>query len=141
MSDVATGTIPINPGPIVGAGDRDLDQINPNAPNMQDTVQGWFTPMSFVRIVTTIVDGLAVPKEIPVQTSGIMQPKKQKLKFGAEGDRSWRWHKLHALPDLVLETNDVIVYRGKRYRVMEVMPAEDYGFRSFELVEDYSNAT
>lgn len=137
---VKTGTIPINPGPVVGAGDRDLDEINPNAPNMQGTVQGWFTAMTFVRIVTTIVDGLAVPKEVRVETSGIMQPKPQKLKLASEGDRSWRWHLLHAVPDLVLDTNDVIRYRGKNYRVMEQLPASDYGFVRFALIEDYQRA-
>lgn len=135
---IAPVQTPENPGPIIGAGCRDIGEAATPGPYMRGALVGWLRPITMVVITTTIVDGIASEVPRPVSTSGIIQPMKaQAVAVKPEGQRAWKWNTLHATRDLDLKRDDVVVVKGLNYRVMGRWDYEDFGFRLFELVQDY----
>ena len=64
----------------------------------------------------------------------------EKLSISKEGERSWRWHTIYAGPDLDLETDDIIVIHGTRYRIMDKENWQEYGYLKYSAIEDYKDS-
>ena len=47
----------------------------------------------------------------------VMRP--QELVVKPEGQRAWRWFKIHAVPECVFKVDDIIIMQGVRMRIME----------------------
>lgn len=64
----------------------------------------------------------------------------ENLAISKEGERSWRWHTIYASPDLDLETDDLVIIRGIRYRIMDKENWQEYGYLKYSAIEDYRNS-
>lgn len=67
----------------------------------------------------------------------VKQPMNEDLQIKMEGERSWKWFTIHATPDLILVTDDIIIFEGLRYRVMGKMDYKEYGYVEYHVIEDY----
>lgn len=126
------------PGLGIGnARDLPIDDV-PSTPSVASTLLGWFKRLELIQIVKTVVDYKTVEVEKPLVTSGIIQPfTEEDLSILPEGERSWRWHMIHATPDLALATDDVVEFGGEKSRVMGKLDYSDQGFVQYRVVNDY----
>jgi hypothetical protein len=123
---------------ISNACDRPLDEQYRAGPDVRTTLQGRFRVLDLAKIQKTIVDHVVQEEQIPISTSGVIYPlAATKLVLKPEGQRSWEWKELWATSDLVLKTDDRIIYRGVKYRIMSQIDWSDNGAVGYELVKDY----
>lgn len=110
-----------------------------NMPNMADTLTGWESNLTLVKIVQSIIDGDVVQTMQEIDFMGVWQPlKDEQLQFIPEGQRSWSWYWLHAKAGtLNLQTQDKIIFNGKRYKVMSVKDYSLNGYIEYQLVADF----
>lgn len=124
--------------PIFSANTISLTDNPGTLPNMSETIMGWFQNIAFTVITKTVVNFQLV--EIEVQTSfmGVVESQTaEQLVLKPEGQRSWNWINVWALPSLVMKNDDIFLYKGIRYRVMNKHSWNEYGYLQYEAVEDY----
>lgn len=127
---------------IFNAKDLPLSANPGTLPNMSGTLTDWFQKITFTVITKQNIGFRIIETEEESEFMGVIQPlSAEKLQIKPEGQRSWKWWVCHALPSLVLSTDDIIVIRGQRFRVMGKSGFQDYGFCRYELVEDYMSTT
>lgn len=128
--------------PLTNAADKTLDQTAGTVPNVSGAVAGWFQLCRFEQIVKTVVNFVLVETTIPLLFQGVIQPyTPQQLRILPEGQRLWKWYKVHAWPVLALVPDDIIVdQKGIRYRVMDKNDYSQYGFLEYSIVEDYNGS-
>lgn len=119
-----------------------LNNINSNLPNMSGTIQGWFLDITF-KYVTCIIDedsaDFSEETEQIIKTKGVVRPPSAKdLKLMPEGAWAWEWLQIHCLPDVKLETNQFVIYDGKRYKVMDKKDYSKYGYVRYTLLEAFT---
>lgn len=123
---------------ITNGNSLNLNQITPALPNMSTTLEAWFQKIVIGLLTTTIVNNRAVSTTQDFETMGVLQPfSAEQLEIKKEGERSWKWYMLHCQPSLSLQTDDTVIVRTKRYRVMGRWGFDEYGFIQYELVQDY----
>lgn len=126
---------------ISNAKDQLLDQQDSGAPSLYSTLQPWFRKITLTKITKTIVDFQVKEIEYPQETFGMMQPMSpRRVAIKPEGQRAWEWQTLHCTPDFVLKPDEVVEYRGTRYRVSGKTNWREYGFVEYELVNDYTRS-
>jgi hypothetical protein len=70
---------------------------------------------------------------------GVVQPfSARQLIVKPEGERAWQWWKVHSETSLSLRGDDIILYRGKNFRVKTDSDYSDYGYYEYDLIEDYT---
>lgn len=118
--------------------DITLDQSTGNLPQMSSTMSGWMRPITFIRIVKTIVNHRAVEAETNFSFSGVWQPLNPKqVSIKPVGQRTWAWFMLHCDISIILEPDEVVTYLGTRYRVRAHTHYKEYGYIEYHLSEDY----
>lgn len=110
-----------------------------NMPNMSDTLTSWLIPLELEKITQSIIDGDAVQTVTKYSFNGVWQPlRDEQLQFKPEGQRSWEWYWVHAQAgQLNLQTQDKIIFNGKRYKVMSVKDYSLNGYIEYEIIKDY----
>lgn len=110
-----------------------------NMPNMSDTLTSWLIPLELEKITQSIIDGDAVQTVTKYNFNGVWQPlRDEQLQFKPEGQRSWEWYWVHAQAgQLNLQTQDKIIFNGKRYKVMSVKDYSLNGYIEYEIIKDY----
>jgi hypothetical protein len=127
----------IQNGTRFGWGDAGL-----NTPNMTEVLYGHMRPVVFSRVKTAIVDFKSVQTEYPLETHAVIQPLSlRELTIKPEGERSWEWLAVFATTDLALANGDIIIHKGRRYRVMGFWDWSHAGYYRYEIVGAYNNAT
>lgn len=108
-------------------------------PNMAQTLTGWEVPLTLVKVVQSVVDGDVVKEEKQINFLGCWQPlRDEELQFKPENQRSWSWYWIHAKSGtLNLQTQDKIIFQGKRYKVMGVKDYSLNGFIEYQIIRDY----
>lgn len=110
-------------------------------PRMDMVMNGWMQNIT-LGIITTVISpetGKVLETTRWINTAGVLQPyTDEDLKILPEGDRSWIWQKLHALPSLALFTNDKIVLPDGKYRVVSKRDYTLYGYIEYSLQGDYA---
>ena len=108
-------------------------------PNMAETLTGWETPLTLVKVSQSVSDGDAVKTEQQIDFLGCWQPlRDEELQFKPENQRSWSWYWIHAKSGtLNLQTQDKIIFQNKRYKVMGVKDYSLNGFIEYQVVRDY----
>ena len=108
-------------------------------PQMSNTLNGWEVPLSLVKITQSVVDGDVVKSEQKIDFLGVWQPlRDEELQFKPEGQRSWEWYWIHAKSGtLNLQTQDKIIFLGKRFKVMSVKDYSLNGFIEYHIIRDY----
>ena len=113
------------------------DAANP-LPSMRSTIMGWFRPLILVQVVKTVADFETREVRKELGCLGVIQPfGPRELKIKSEGQRAWNWQLLHTTPDVALRDDEEFTIRGVRYRVMSQRNYSDYGYITYELVQDY----
>ncbi len=126
---------------IVNANTRTVqDSFSPVS--MRSALMGYFRPLALTIISKKKVgmDWVDVARDFIAQ-GVVQQLGDEELKILPEGERSWKWKMIHCTPDLVLRTDDNIVYRGLRYDVMDRRDFEDYGYVKYMIVNKYTDAS
>lgn len=107
-------------------------------PNMSQTIIGWFQPITFGVVTRSVADYETTETVQQIQTRGVVQPyRPEPLEIELAGTRSWNWRMVHCLPELVLETNQYIWYEGTKYKVIQVLKYDEYGYRQYNICETY----
>lgn len=112
-------------------------------PNMAQTIQGWFQPVEFEVITRSLADdgdGVDwVPETVTlIKTQGVVRPPSDKdLKILPEGTWAWEWLQIHCLPNVELNTNQFVIYKEKRYKVMAKKDWTEYGYIRYTLLEAF----
>ena len=118
------------------------NMMHSGMPQMDTTLVGWEMPLVLIRIKQNVIDGDLVTSEQTFKFQGVWQPlKDEALELKPEGQRSWEWIWIHAkATQLNLETADKVIFKDKRYKVMQ---KKDYGLNSFveyQLCRDYEES-
>ena len=123
---------------IINAKNNKRSQLN-DLPNVQAAVELWMQPMDVGVVQSSQVSGLAQEVVIWKPTHANRQPfTDQQLAIRPQGERAWRWSVLYAAPDLVLVPGDIAIVKGVRMRVMEKLDWSEYGYFTYNCVEDYN---
>ena len=126
---------------INNACDIPLNANSGTAPNMADAMLDWFQPMTFGVITKTVVSFQTVESIIDIDFMGLWQPLTgRQLKMESQGQRAWNSFMLHADLAIELKIDDIIIYLTKQYRVIANKDYSLYGYRYYELVEDWRNS-
>lgn len=113
-----------------------------NLPDVSDALLDWFQNMTFDLITKAITDYDLTETATTISTKGVRQPfSAQQLSIKPEGQRAWKWETLHCLPDVKLNPDDIVVFNGVRYRVMEKLDYSEYGYLEYHIIQDYTAAT
>lgn len=127
--------------PFQNGADTPLDEAVGTLPNLQGALLNWFQTLVFTRITKSIVGFENVETREEIASQGVRQPfTSQMLMMKPEGERKWKWEFIHALPGVILEIDDVLVFRGTPYRVMERRDWKEYGYIEYHIIEDYTVA-
>lgn len=110
-------------------------------PQVGDVVMSWARPITVGLVTKTMQDGEVVETVEEIDTRGMLQPfTASQLAIKPEGQRTWDWTALHAMPDLALTLDDIVTIFGRRFRVMTKKDYTLYGYLRYELVENYTEA-
>jgi len=123
---------------ITNAGNTTLNQAHSNLPNLSMTITKWFISIDFVRITKTTVDFETVETESSESFQGVVQNLDSKqLQIYPEAQRAWGWKMIHALPSLIMNVDDRMIFDSIKYRVMNIRDYKEYGYMEYHIVEDY----
>ena len=107
-------------------------------PSVAGTLQGWFRALTLGRVTKSVVEGEIKEVTQELNCRGVVQPfGPRELKLKPEGERSWNWQMLHTTPDIALKDDEKIFYKGTPFRVMGQQDFSEYGYITYELVQDY----
>lgn len=109
-------------------------------PDVSEGVQMFFQTIKMHRVTKHNEDGYLVERKHCILTQGVRQTfTLAQLAMKPEGQRTWRWSKLHILPNPKLALDDIVEIRGIHYRVMTMDNHAEYGVISYDLIEDYKD--
>jgi len=110
-------------------------------PNLQGSFQNYFQPMVFNPVTKANVVGVTQETMKPITFRGMIYPHKATyLQLLKQGERNWTWWGVISDPQLNLKNDDVIIYHGAQYRVMEFYDYRLYNFMQYILIQDWKNA-
>ena len=111
-------------------------------PQVGGALVGWQSSMTFKLVRETIVDREIVKTETNYIYQGVFQPQRSRdLLIKPEGERNWKWWLLHTKTKYDINNGDNIVdYKGRKFRVMKSNDWGQAGFYSYELVESFTEA-
>lgn len=107
-------------------------------PQLGGILDGWLRKLIFIKVVTSIVNYKTVSVETEFQFQGVWQPlSNSEVKMKQEHERAWKWYNCHSKTDLELKNDDIITYKEKKYKIMNVGFYDDYGYYNYHLIEAY----
>ena len=108
-------------------------------PQMTNTLNGWEVPLTLTKVVQKIVNGDRITEEQLINFQGVFQPlRDEQLQYKPEGERSWSWYWIHAKAGtLNLKTQDKIIFKSNKYKVMSVKDYSLYGYIEYQVIRDY----
>ena len=126
--------------PLTQAKNKTLSASASSLPSVAGGVEMFLQPVRIGIVQTQLVYGRSTDVTIYKYTQACRQPMAENLAVRKEGDRSWRWHTIYMTPEMDLQTNDVIELQGVRFRIMEKTDWKEYGYTSYNAIEDYKKA-
>jgi len=124
---------------IPSANTRSVSEAASALPSMSGTLLGWFRPLVLGFVTKQVVEGEVKEVVLNKTCRGVIQPfDDRKLRLKPEGQRSWNWQMLHTTPDVRLRNDESFRIKGILYRVMSNSDYSEYGYISYELVQDYT---
>jgi len=117
-----------------------LNEVTGTLPDVSGAMCDWFQPITFTQIVKQVIDHKVQETETEISFKGVMQPMRpQEIAYRPEGDRAFKWHTCHTEIGTEFKVDDVILYKGVRYRVKSKANFASYGYLKYDLVEDYND--
>ena len=95
---------------------------------------------SQAQVVKQVVDenGNVVNFKKSFNFDGVIQPlSPEEIKVKEEGQWSWEWYWFHTKDSVDLQTNDIVIYRGKEYKIMARKDYSDYGHIEYHCIKDW----
>ena len=124
---------------IINAKDKPLSYTG--LPQMGEVLPSWFQPLTFDLVTKTVVDYEVQEVRQTIQTQGVRQPMSAKqLEIKPEGQRAWQWETIHCLPDVKLKVDDIVIFDGVRYRVMQKWDWSEYGYLEYHIHQAYEGS-
>ena len=122
----------------IGVNCRKLGELSA-MPDMADALMDWAYPISLIKIVTTVLDGISSDAQTVINFSGAIQPLGPRvLMLKPDGQRDWLWQQIHAIwGTLNLDTTDKVIYDGVTYKVQKVIPFKNDGYCEYHCVQDF----
>jgi hypothetical protein len=130
-------------GPIKNASSVLLNQNSGTLPNVSAAILNYFQQMTFSIIQKSLgsYTGFSVQEtSTNITCYGMMQTTGRQLVMTKDGQRLWRNRTLFCDTSVTLKPDDVIVYLGVQFRVLEVEQWGQYGFQKFGLCEDFAGS-
>ena len=110
-------------------------------PQVGEVLPSWFQPLTFDLVTKVVVDYEVQEGIQTITTQGVRQPMSaQQLAIRPEGQRAWKWETIHCLPDVKLKVDDIIIFDGVKYRVMERWNWAEYGYLEYHICQAYENS-
>lgn len=110
-------------------------------PSMHGTITGWFRTLVLGRVTKTVVDFETKEVFRELRCMGVVQPHgPRELRLKPEGQRQWNWQMLHTTRDVNLQNDERFSLRGVPFRVMSKQDYSDYGYVTYELIQDFTKA-
>ncbi len=107
-------------------------------PKIQFALNGWESPITLIKITQAKVDFEVVNTQEQISFQGVIQPlNAEALKIGPLEMRSWEWLMIHTRINIELQTNDLIEYEGKQYKVMFEKDYSLNNYYEYHLVKNY----
>lgn len=108
-------------------------------PEMGGYLPIWSNSMTFTKITDEIVDFENVKISSDFECEGVFQPMPgQQISFKPEGQRAWKWWSLWTQTDYDINVGDNIIdFKGNKYRVMKRADWAQGGYYQFDLTQDY----
>jgi thiazole synthase ThiGH ThiG subunit len=107
-------------------------------PNLSNPVRAYMQRLTLVKISKEIVDYEEKEVQTVINTRGVRQPlDPQELEILQRGQRAWKWECLHVLPNADLKPDDVVLYKGARYRVKEKYDYSEYGYIEYLIAQTF----
>ena len=123
---------------ITNAKDLSLDESLTQLPNMRDAILEWLRPITFSLVTKSITNFKVTETVTTINTQGVRQPMSpQQLELKPEGQRAWKWQTLHCLPNIQLLVDDIVVFDGIKYRVMQKLDWKEYGYLEYHICEAF----
>lgn len=107
-------------------------------PNLSGPVKAYMQKLTLVKITKAVVNYEEVEIETVINTKGVRQAlPPQDLEILSRGQRAWKWECLHLLPNVDLKPDDVVKYKGTRYRVKDKYDCSEYGYIEYLIAQDF----
>lgn len=107
-------------------------------PNLSNPVKAYMQKLTLVKITKEVVDFEEKEVETVINTRGVRQPlPPQQLEIMTRGQRAWKWECLHVLPNADLKPDDVVRFKGAKYRVKEKYDCTEYGYIEYLIAQDF----
>jgi hypothetical protein len=108
-------------------------------PQMSAAFVGWKSTLEMKVVSQNVVNGFVQETERPLTILATWQPlSSEEIELKPVGQRSWSWYWLHYEgATLLFATNDRVVYKGVKYKVMAVKDYTLNNFSEYHLVLDY----
>ena len=115
--------------------------LSSNLPNVSAAMCDWFQPLVFGVITKKIVNFKTTETSSNIGFSGVIQPmSREQLQNLPNINYSWSYFTVHSCPKLQLKNDDIISYKGKKYRVQSRMDYSDYGYLEYTIILDYTGS-
>jgi len=121
---------------IINAKDKPLTYTG--LPQVGEVLPSWFQTLTFELVTKSLIDYEVQETLQTITTQGVRQPMSaQQLAIKPEGQRAWKWETMHCLPDVKLRVDDIILFNGVKYRVMERWDWSEYGYLEYHICQAY----
>lgn len=119
------------------ANKRGINHAN-DLPDVSVGVQMFFQNIKIDLIIKINENGYLKEIKKCILTQGVRQTMTpRQLMMKPEGQRTWKWSRLHMLPNQRLKLDDIVKISEVKYRVMSSVDQSEYGFIEYDIVEDY----
>jgi hypothetical protein len=125
---------------LINANKLTLSQNVGGLPDVSAAVMSLLQPVNVGIVTQQMINGYYKPITRTMSTQASIQPIPQELAIKMEGERNWRWHLIHILPNVLLNNNDLITLFGITYKVMKKENWTQYGYLAYFVVENFDNA-
>lgn len=122
---------------IVNGNTKTISECGGSLPNLSDALTGWYQPMTVEVITKSVVDFQLSESAVTKTIKAVRQPFSSKqLILKPEGQRAWSWETMHTTEEFSVD--DIFVYKGIRYRVMQKWNWTEYGYFEYHIVQGFT---
>lgn len=109
-------------------------------PNLSGPVKSYMQPITFDLVHKEIVNYEMQETRMTISTRGVRQPvDPQRLRVMEEGQRAWKYECLHLLPNIKINIDDIVFFKGVQYRVVEKYDCSEYGYVEYMIAQGFEN--
>lgn len=119
-----------------------LKSIRSNMPKVgRNSITKWQDKLTLVKVTQVMSEGDTANIESYTDFKGTIQPLTGKqLDFKPAGQHAWGWWQIHCLQSVKnITVNDAIIFDGKRFKVMEIIPYSFSGYVEYHVVEKFND--